>query len=125
MTTRIRANGKQNMQRPMMLSFDHSTSDLRSMGLVAWGGHCLDMADLRSRDLAARLGASALWLETLFETLARVQPSRLILVDPDFSVFLGDENENLDLLQGWLKQRDIPWTLIHTRQKKSQAKVAA
>ena len=125
MTTRIRATVKKNSPRPMMLSFDHSTPALRKMGLVAWGGHCLDLADLKARDLAARLGASALWLESLFETMARLQPSRLILVDPDFSVFLGEEKENMDLLQGWLKLRNIPWTLIHTNQKKNATKVAA
>jgi hypothetical protein len=125
MTTRIHAAGKNNKQRPMMVSFAHTSRELHGMGLVAWGGYCLDMQDLRSRDLAARLGASALWLETLFEAMAQIQPTRLVLVDPDFSIFLGDEEENMDLLQGWLKQRKIPWTLIHTQAKKNKKRVAA
>ncbi len=125
MTTRTRATGKTSKQRPMMVSFAHSSRDLRQMGLVAWGGYCLDVQDLKSRDLASRLGASGLWLETLFEAMAQIQPSNLILVDSDFSIFLGNEKENLDLLQGWLKSRGIPWTLIHTQGKKEKSRVAA
>ncbi len=100
--------------RPLMISFIRTVAELRDLGLVAWGGLCVDPAGIQSRDMALRLGAPKPWLETLFELIARNLPEKLILVDPDFDLFMGDGEENGRLLTAWLRDREIELSILHT-----------
>jgi hypothetical protein len=113
--------------KPVMISFQRSVGELRLMGLVAWGGHCYDIHGLRGRDLAVRLGAPRLWLETLLETVARTGSRQLVLVDPDFSVFMGDAVANAARLEAWASRQGVALTRLLTkpvRQPMSQAQAA-
>jgi|GEM_PF-2435815 len=104
-----------NTHKPVMISFQRSVGELRLMGLVAWGGHCYDLHGLRGRDLAVRLGAPRLWLETLLETVARTGSRQLVLVDPDFSAFMGDAVANAARLDAWASRQGIALTRLLTK----------
>ena len=108
-------SSKQN-KRPLMISFQKSVARLRELGLVAWGGLCVDEAGLRSRDLAVRLGAPRPWLETLFELITQTGCSRMILVDPDFALFLGDRRENQQLFESFARDRGLRLDIVRTEQ---------
>ncbi len=102
-------------KRPLMVSFQQSVARLRELGLVAWGGLCVDEAGLRSRDLAVRLGAPRPWLETLFELITQSNCPSLVLVDPDFSLFLGDRVENQQLFEAFARDRGLRLDVVHTQ----------
>jgi hypothetical protein len=101
--------------KPVMISFQRSVGELRLMGLVAWGGLCLDLAGLRARDLATRLGAPKMWLESMLEAVAQAGSRQLVLVDPDLSVFLGDPAELQARLGAWARREGITVTRLRTR----------
>ena len=101
--------------KPVMISFQRSVAELRLMGLVAWGGLCLDLSGLRARDVALRLGAPRMWLETLLEVAAQTGTRQLVLVDPDFSVFLGDAQELSRRLEDWARREGVTVTRMLTR----------
>jgi hypothetical protein len=109
------------MPKPVMISFSRSVGELRLMGLVAWGGLCLDLTGLRARDVAVRLGAPRLWLETLLEAVAQSGTRRLVLVDPDFSVFMGEAGESSRRLEDWARRRGVVVTRMLTRAVARQA----
>ena len=111
-------------QKPVMISFQRSVGELRLMGLVAWGGHCFDLNGLRGRDLAVRLGAPRLWLETLLEAVARTGSRQLVLVDPDFSVFMGDAVANSARLEAWAARQGISLTRLLTKPMQQPVKQA-
>jgi hypothetical protein len=100
--------------KPMMVSFQHSSARLRELGLVAWGGRCYDVDGLRARDLAHRLGAPGLWIESLIELVQASHPSQLILVDADFSLFLGDAREVEARLATTLAKLGVPLRRVRT-----------
>jgi hypothetical protein len=113
--------------KPVMISFQRSVGELRLMGLVAWGGHCYDLNGLRGRDLAVRLGAPRLWLETLLESVARTGSRQLVLVDPDFSAFMGDPVANAARLEAWASRQGVAVTRMLTqavRQPQRQVQAA-
>lgn len=103
--------------KPLMISFRHSAARLRELGLVAWGGRCLDLDGLRGRDLAHRLGAPGLWIESLIELVAAVRPSQLVLVDVDYGVFLGDPKQNEDRLSRELARLGVAIRRVRTRRE--------
>jgi len=106
---------RQKSLKPVMISFQRSVGELRLMGLVAWGGHCFDLSGLRGRDLAVRLGAPRMWLETMLEAVAQSGSRQLVLVDPDFSVFLGEPGEPAARLDAWAVREGISITRMSTR----------
>jgi hypothetical protein len=108
-------------QKPLMVSFSRNTNDLRKMGMIAWGGTCVDSAGIKLRDLALRLGSEKPWIETLYQIVAKQNPAKLILVDPDFSVFLGDSFENENQFLSWLKSQNICLNVVQTNQPDSAA----
>lgn len=102
--------------KPLLISFRHSALRLRELGLVAWGGRCLDLDGLRARDLAHRLGAPGLWIESLIELVASHRPAQLVLVDADFGVFLGDPRENEERLARELERIGVAVKRVRTGQ---------
>jgi len=100
--------------KPLMVSFLHSAARLRELGLVAWGGRCLDLDGLRARDLSHRLGAPGLWIESLIELAAAQRPSQLVLVDADFGVFLGDPAASEARLGAALARLGVPLKRVRT-----------
>ena len=107
--------------KPLMISFRRSVGELRLLGLVAWGGTCLDLSGLRTRDLATRLGSSKLWLETLLEVAAQAGTRDMVLVDADFSVFLGQPTELEARLDTWAATHGVTLTHLQTRALGSKA----
>ncbi|MFA7330216.1 MAG: hypothetical protein WC326_03995 [Candidatus Delongbacteria bacterium] len=107
--------------KPLMISFQRNVGELRLLGLVAWGGVCLDVNGLRARDLASRLGASKLWLETLLEVVSQSGTRHVVLVDPDFSVFLGQPAELEGRLRRWAESQGVLLTSLQTRALGSMA----
>jgi hypothetical protein len=101
--------------KPLLISFKRSVGDLRLQGLVAWGGRCLDLEGLRARDLASRLGSSQLWLESLLEVVAQSGARQVVLVDPDFSVFLGQPEELEERLRLWAGEQGVVVTRLSTK----------
>lgn len=108
--------------KPLLISFRRSVGELRLMGLVAWGGTCVDLEGLRFRDVATRLGAPKLWLETLLETIAQAGTRHVVLVDADFTPFLGNPGEVENRLRIWAANRNVLITRLQTR---SQTMMAA
>jgi hypothetical protein len=108
---------KSKSRKPLMISFTRDTNDLRRLGMVAWGGNCIDPAGIRLRDLATRLGSEKPWVETLYQIVARQQPSQLILIDPDFNAFMGDSRDNETQFRNWLKEQQICLNIVSTWSK--------
>ncbi|MDP2360763.1 MAG: hypothetical protein Q8O14_08420 [bacterium] len=106
---------KQKTNKPVMVSFRRSVGELRLLGLVAWGGLCLDLAGLRGRDVALRLGAPRMWMETMLEAVAQAGSRQLVLVDLDLSVFLGDPSELAGRLETWAARQGVRLTRLSTQ----------
>jgi hypothetical protein len=107
-------------QRPMMILFGSEDPSLRH-GMVAWGGRRMHVDELKERDLASRLGADRVWLDTLLEELRRRKPSALVLMDPDMSVFLGKAEDNWNRLRSWLRSNSISLTVLKSRLSRQAA----
>lgn len=102
-------------QQPLMIFFDETEPATQQPGMVAWGGHRMSVHDLRGQDLASRLGAGRLWLESLFDLLEARRPGALVLMDPQMETFLGHPEENWQRLRAWLSRHGISLTVLRTR----------
>lgn len=78
---------------PLMVHFS-GKADSRPRGLGAWGGRVLHLASLASHDLALRLGAPRPWIESLVTAVLESGARRVVLVGPDFRLFMGDADHN-------------------------------
>jgi hypothetical protein len=76
--------------KPLLVSFKRSVGDLRLQGLVAWGGRCL-------------------------EVVAQSGARQVVLVDPDFSVFLGQPEELEERLRLWAGEQGVVVTRLSTK----------
>lgn len=98
---------------PLMIHFTGAPGS-RPQGLGRWGGRALYLSELIRSDLALRLGAPRPWIESLIQEVQR-QPSRqVVLVDPDFRLFMGDARENRERFLQALRDCGASLTEINT-----------
>ncbi|MCA9785418.1 MAG: hypothetical protein KDC10_16695 [Calditrichaeota bacterium] len=98
---------------PLMIHFAGAPGS-RPRGMGRWGGRALYISDLSRTDLALRLGAPRPWIESLIQEVLR-QPSRqVVLVDPDFRLFMGDARENRERFLQALEECGVGLIEINT-----------
>ncbi len=54
-------------------------------------------------------------METLLESVARTGSRQLVLVDPDFSAFMGDPVANAARLEAWAARQGVTVTRLLTK----------
>lgn len=81
------------LDAPLMVHFSGAARS-RPRGLNGWGGRTLHLADLVDHDLALRLGAPRPWIESLIRAVLESGARRVVLVGPDFRLFMGDADHN-------------------------------
>jgi hypothetical protein len=78
---------------PLMVHFSGKPGS-RPRGLNGWGGRVLHLDELAAHDLALQLGAPRPWVESLIRAILDSGARRIVLINPDFRLFMGDADGN-------------------------------
>ncbi len=97
---------------PLMIHFRDRADAVR--GLSAWGGRSLSMDRIREVDLATRLGSPRPWIESLVQEVLASDSQRVVLIDPDYSLFMGDPEQNRERVFSGLASEGITVSELRT-----------